>query len=331
MITSKFFSAARMSRVLTGGAALVIAAAITSFAPPAAHAAGKALYNNGTGCASFSSFRYDATTNTLTLDCMTVTIIEVPGPASYSVALSTTSTVAGTSVGVTLNRSGGTPAESVDLSVIATTLSGWSFNGVGSSGWQTLQFAAGEASKSMTFSPGTSAGSLTLQLGGVIGTSGSTTNNNPQTISVTGGILGVPGCANSNYLNAFTVTGQKYTYSLKAGETASTSFVAKADRQTEVSTSDTVNTPPGADHEITVSTCPADFSATIAPTCHLKSLYKGGVVRTTTTGSPDYYCQLNAGTTYYMNVRQVKYDDSNVNSCDPNYSSCEVKVQIQNY
>ena len=333
MNTQIFRNAARMSRALMGGAALVIVAAMT---PGAALAQGK---SNVTGCTDFTSFTYDSTTNTLTVNgCSAGGVVTPPpppvgGPASYSLVLGATTASAGTSVTVTLQRTGGTPAEMVDLNATATGLSGWSFNGVGNNHWHTISFAAGEVNKSLTFTAGGSAGSLALMLGGVIGSSGSSTAGGTQTITVSGGgqVAGCPTIA--NYNNAFATVGQKFVYSLKPGETGATSFVPKAGTMPELSTSDTVNTPPGADHEIVISKCPGDFVGTSmgasAPLCRLKSLYKGGAVRTTATGSPDWYCKVTPGETYYMNVRQVTYSNTALNSCA--FSSCEIKVQVQNY
>jgi hypothetical protein len=331
MNSQLFRNVARVSRVLMGGAALAIVAAM---APGAAFAQGK---SNVTGCTNFSSFSYDSTTNTLTVNgCTTGGVITPPpppvsGPASYTLALGAVSANAGTSVNVTLQRTGGTPAEQVDLNASASGLSGWSFNGVGNNFWHTISFAAGETSKSLTFNAGGSAGTLSLMLGGVIGSSGSVTTPGTQVITVTG-VSSIPGCSTqANYNNSFLTVGQKFVYSLKAGETGSTAVTPRAGTMPEVSTSDTVNTPPGADHEIVVSKCPGDFNNPVngQASCRLKSLYKGGVVRTTATNFPDYYCQVTPGETYYMNVRQVRYDNTAANSCD--FASCEVKVQIQGY
>lgn len=333
MITSKFFSAARLSRVLTGGAALAFAAAISSIAPATALAQGKANFNGGTGCANFTTFTYDAATNTLTLNCTGGG--GGTGPSVYSVVPGPLSVTRNTDIATVITRSGGAAvAETLTLTHEAGGISGWNFNG-NFTGSQTINFAAGEYSKTLNFYSGPTDGWLRFTLASVASSVASTASGS-QTINVAGEkvvappVGGVPGCSTTAaYINDFTVTGQKFTYSLKPGETAATSVIAKAGLNTELSTSDTVNTPPGSDHEITLTKCPGDFSSNVAPFCRLKSLYKGGVIRTSSYGFPDYYCQLVPGDKYYMNVRQVNYYESAINSCTN--ASCEIKVQIQGY
>lgn len=333
MINSKFFTAARLGRVLTGGAALAIAATISSIAPATALGQGKVGYNGGSGCTNFSTFTYDAANNQLTVNC-TVTA-PVSGPSSYSVSPSSLNVTRDTDIQTVITRTGGgSVAEALTLTHAAGGISGWNFNG-NFTGSQAINFAAGEMSKTLNFYSGPTDGWLTFTLAAVSSTVGSTASGS-QTFNVAGAKVvtpppgTIPGCATTATYssNEFTVTGQKFTYSLKPGETAATRITAKAGLQTDVSTSDTVNTPPGADHEITVSKCPGDFTSPVGA-CRLKSLYKGGVIRTTTTGFPDYNCQLIAGDTYYMNIRQVAYDNSLVNSCT--VSSCEIKVQVQGF
>jgi hypothetical protein len=340
MNTQIFRNAARMSRWLMGSAALAIFAAA---APVAAFAQGK---SNIAGCSTFSSFTYDVATNTLNVsNCGGTTPVQTAGTFSWAASTATIDANATAPLVVRVNRNGLNGSNAgfyvVDYTVSASSaMTGWWFNGSRSGG----QFAFGDgvAFVDLGFMPGGVAGTVTVTLTAVsAGTGMAVGGATTLTINVTtpgGGGNNPPpppiGCStNSNYTNSFTVVGQKFVYSLKPGETAATAFVPKAGTSPELSTSDTVNTPPGADHEIVISKCPGDFTGTsmgaAAPLCRLNSLYKGGVVRTTATGSPFWYCTVNAGETYYMNVRQVKYDNTSVNSCD--FASCEIKVQVQNY
>ena len=82
----------------------------------------------------------------------------------------------------------------------------------------------------------------------------------------------------------------------------------------KVSTSDTVNTPSSADHEVTISTCPGDFTP-VWP-CEYQAQYTGATMTTQASATaPIYACKLVVGTKYYMNVRQVVKGSTGVNSC----------------
>ena len=343
MITSRILKAARTSHVLVGGAALAIASAMALMAPTPALAQAK---SNVAGCAAFSSFSFDSTSNTLTVNNCTSSSTAPPPPpppaapvagaSSYSMVLGATTTTTGNSVTVTVQRTGGTLAEGLDLNASATGLSGWSFNNQGTSMWHTLNFDAGVTSKSITFIPGNSAGSLTLMLGGVIGTNGSSTTGGTQTIAVTLGVSQAPppppGCATSaNYNEIFQFANQKIVFSMKPGETGSAAFTPNgATALMYLSSTETINTPADADHEVVVSNCPGDF--TPAYPCRYQANYVGSSMQANTTASP-WQCRLTPGVTYYLNVRQVKLRNSQSDpvqpSClNPPYNGkCEVRLQ----
>lgn len=342
MNTQILRNAARLSRVLMGGAALALVAAI---APGAALAQGK---SNVAGCTTFSSFSYDVATNTLNVvNCGGAPVVTpTEGTFSWTSGNATIDASATAPLVVRVNRNGvggsnaGFYVVSYSVSASSSMTGGWWFNGTRAGGQ--FAFADGVPYVDLGFMPSGVAGTVTVTLTGVSGGTGMAVGGTTTlTINVTSSGPVVtppppppPGCATSaNYNNAFTVVGQKFVYSLKPGETGATSFVPKTNTMPELSTSDTVNTPPGADHEIVISKCPGDFvgdsMGAAAPLCRLKSLYKGGAVRTTATGSPVWYCSVTPGETYYMNIRQVKYDNTAVSSCA--FSSCEIKVQVQNY
>lgn len=343
MITSRILKAARLSRVLVGGAALAIASAMVLMAPAPALAQAK---SNVAGCASFSSFSFDSGTNTLTVNnCATTTPPPAPAPApvagasSYSIVLGAVSTTTGNSINVTVQRTGGTMAEGLDLNASATGLTGWAFNGVGSNAWHTLNFASGEMSKSISFIPGSTAGSLTLMLGGVIGTNGSTTVGGGQTVTVTLGVSQAPppppGCATSaTYNEVFQYANQKIVFSMKPGETGSAAFTPSGSTALMyLSSTETINTPADADHEVVLSKCPGDF--TLSYPCRYQANYVGSSMQGNTAASL-WQCPLTPGVTYYLNVRQVKLrtnqSDPVQPSClnPPSYGNGKCEVRLQN-
>lgn len=140
------------------------------------------------------------------------------------------------------------------------------------------------------------------------------------------------GCAtHATYTTNFTYSGQKFVFALAPGETAAIAFTPRAGTLPQVSTTETVMTPANADHEVTVSKCPGDFTP-IAP-CKFAANYVGLSMQLTT-GTPTgmqvfYQCPVQAGTTYFMNIRQVVKGAPYFNSCTQ--GSCEVRAQIQGY
>jgi hypothetical protein len=110
-------------------------------------------------------------------------------------------------------------------------------------------------------------------------------------------------------------------------------FTPNAGQTIKLSTSDTVNTPSYADHEVAISECPGDFAPTYP--CEYQSIYVGSTMTTYGgTSGPVYACKLKPGTTYYMNVRQVVKGNTSLPSCPSGPTgappgACEVRTQIQ--
>jgi hypothetical protein len=327
--------AARWSRKLLGGVALTLAAVATTWSPLAV-AQPKAVFSNGQTC-NYSSFAYNATTQQLDITCTTTQqVVDPLSPSTFSWSGGTTTS--NTSTSVTLTRGGGSlgSAYTVDYSFTGT-FGDWSlgatapFTCCGGS----VTFQANELSKVVTFNPGPGSGTMYVITSAISGSPQVTALPGTYTFNVTSGTTSpipvIPlGCATSaNYMETFSFGGQKHVFSLKPGESAAVAFTAAAGTNPSVSTTETVNTPASADHEVTVSNCPGDFTKT-AP-CEYQSNYVG-LSMNTTTGTPTgmqawYQCAIPAGQTMYMNIRQVVKGATSINSC--NQASCEVRAQIQ--
>lgn len=139
------------------------------------------------------------------------------------------------------------------------------------------------------------------------------------------------GCATTATYNGatFTFTGQKFVFALAPGESAAIGFIPLPNTSPQLATTETVMTPPNADHQVAVSRCPGDFSP--APPCRFDANYIGLSMATSTGAifglARFSVCPLQAGVTYYMNVRQVVKGAPQFPSCTQ--GSCEVRVQIQ--
>ena len=346
MISSKISKAARAGRSLVGGVAFAIAAVVTLAASSAALAQPK---SNLPGCTSFSSFSFDSSTNTLQVNNCSTSVVQPVTPvvtpinaqSIYSIATATTTATAGTPMTIVIARSGGNLAEQLDMSIGANALTGWSFNGATVAGTlQQLPFALGEMSRSLNFTPGTTAGMLGISLGAVASTVGSVASGTLLiNVSAPAGAAPLPGCSTTATKNEiFQMSNQKVVMSLRAGETGAVAFTPSATSiQMYLSSSETVNTPPDADHEIAISTCPGDFTP-IYP-CSYQANYVGNSLQGKVGAGPAYQCALQVGTTYYMNVRHVKLrDPSNwkgvapQNSClnPPQYTNGACEVRLQN-
>ena len=146
-----------------------------------------------------------------------------------------------------------------------------------------------------------------------------------------GGGDGCPTAA--TYSGTFTVPNQKVTFALKAGETGAVAFTPNAGSVAmALSTTDTVNTPAGADHEVTISKCPGDFSNAIAPQCRYQAQYTGSTRWASVAPTAPYQCPIEAGVQYYMNVRQVVMGSNPpLNSCSGGPAilngACEIRLQ----
>ena len=351
MTNSKFFNVARVSRALMGGAALVIAMATTAFAPSAAQAQGKAAYSNGTGCATFSTFSYDSSTNTLSLNCTTSTSTQPSTTFTWSSA--GTTAAPNTTMTVNIVRPTGLVGEMyVYYDMYVSNISGWSVDG-GSNATQWVLFGAADTTKTLTINTGSVAGTLKMVLSrtsgaGTVPTGTAAEFNLSVSSTTTGGGGGStppptnptppPGCTTSATKNdVFTISSQKIVFQLKPNETGAVAFTPTAATSLmTLSTSETVNTPADADHEVTISNCPGDF--TKGYPCGYQANYVGNSLQAVPNAAP-WQCALTPGVTYYMNVRHVKLRPTSPsyqsyppeNSCvsGPQYlnGACEVRLQ----
>jgi hypothetical protein len=138
-----------------------------------------------------------------------------------------------------------------------------------------------------------------------------------------------PGCSTAaTYLGTFTHNAQKIEYTLHPGQSAAVAFVPKVGTLMDVSTTETTGTPPEADHEVAVSRCPGDF--TPSPPCRFQANFNGGTMFLRDGAIPFWKCQVTAGVTHYMNVRQIVRGSSSIPSC-PSGAGCPIRVQVQNY
>ena len=324
----------RLSRALKAGMAAALAAIITTWAPISEGANGSAQKSDGTPVCTYSGFNFDAGTNILSIACDTVVAGQ---PGTFSLAASPTTVVPNGTANITVNRSGGTTGTySVAYTATVTGLTGATLNGTAVPAGTfsaTVNFGEGQGSQSFPFAAGSTEGSLSMTLGAVQATGTTTTPTTTAgattaTITVANGVTPPPGCTTSaTYNTPFLVSGQKTVFKLKPGETAAAAFTPAANQTIKVSTTDTVNTPSAADHEVTVSQCPGDFTP-VWP-CEYQAQYTGSTMNTQSTATPPIYaCKLTAGTKYYMNVRQVVKGNTSVNSC-PFTLGCEVRVEIQ--
>lgn len=129
----------------------------------------------------------------------------------------------------------------------------------------------------------------------------------------------------------FTFTGEKFVFALQPGQSVAIPFTPRAGTMPQLSTTETVMTPPNADHQVAVSRCPGDFSP-VAP-CRYDANYIGlsmPVLPRAPVGIERYvYCPVEPNVTYYMNIRQVVRGNPQFNSCTQD--ACEVRAQIQAY
>lgn len=336
MNTSDSPTARRMSAWLMSAATLLVATAITAWAPAAHAQSGKAMQSSGAAICDFDGFTYNAATNTLTINCTTVQNPPPTGPGTFSLSPSVTIAPNGTTT-VNIVRTGGSAGSySVGYTMTASGLTGWSVNSYAGP-HNAVWFDEGQTVAPLVVAAGSTAGTLTLALTGSLPNAPTTVTTTAAgsatvTVAVNQTQQPPPGCSTSaNHTASFDFNGQKHVFDLKPGETAAVSFRTKDISDIEVSTTETVNTPITADHQVAVSTCPGDFSKT-SPCMYTANL-TGQTMFTTTqplawwaAGSK---CRLDPNTTYYMNIRQVKRDNTTVNSCTS--FSCQVRAQVQNF
>jgi hypothetical protein len=198
------------------------------------------------------------------------------------------------------------------------------------------------------------AGTVTLQLGSPVPGTGvptgsTTTASGSVTINVQGAPVVIPppgnwqvdanvpqptNCAtNATTIPTwFTYNSQKVLFTLQTGQTGAVPFIAVPGSSPFVQSTETTSTPASADNEVSISQCPGDFSQPLGA-CRADYSFNGGTVYMTTGASP-YYCNLQPGSKYYINVRQV-FRNSTTPSCPAGAmngagtAGCDVKLQIQ--
>lgn len=338
MNTSDSPTARGLSAWLMSAATLLVATAITAWAPSAQAQSGKAMQSNGAAICDFAGFTYDAATNTLTINCTGATTPPPAptGPGTFSLSPSVTVAPNGTTT-VNILRTGGSEGSySVGYTMTASGLTGWSVNGYAGP-HNAVWFDPGQTVAPLVVAAGSTAGTLTLAITGSLPNAPTTVTTTASgsatvTVAVNQTQPPPPGCSTTaNHMASFDYNGQKHVFALKPGETAAVKFTTKDISDIEVSTTETVNTPIIADHQVAVSTCPGDFAKT-SPCMYTANL-TGQTMFTTTqplawwaAGSK---CKLDPNKTYYMNIRQVQRDNTTVNSCTS--FTCEVRAQVQNF
>jgi hypothetical protein len=337
-------TAVRMSRRLLGGMALMVAAAMTLWAPNAS-AQPKANFSNGASC-NFTTFSYNPTTQTLDIQCTSGTTQPPPtndtSPSTFTWSGGTTT--ANTPSVVVLTRGGGSLDQTYTVSFsVVGNFGGWTYPPNPAANGGTATFGPGVTRVELPFNPGGGTGRVWFTPTALTG-SPAASNPGVYAFDVTAAAVVNPPIGNlpahcaafpaPQYNETFTFGGQKHVFNLKPGEHASVAFTSNG-AGPQLSTTETVNTPASADHQVVVSDCPGDFTKP-AP-CAFESNYIG-LSMNTTTGTPSgwsafYQCQIPLGGRRFMNIRQVVKGTgaptaTPVNSC--NQGACEVRAQIQN-
>lgn len=259
-----------------------------------------------------------------------VTVVDPNAPVTFTFSSGTSSaTIAGSSVPITVTRSGGPNGDwSVPFALTGTLTTG----GVLVAGGGTitpaspLTFPANSQSATITYTPPASApagfsgsGTIVYTLGTPVLTSTAT----GQTGSVTptsANTMTVQGAAGGSCPTTATVI-QQYVASnvpygpIKAGETAAVAIPLIAERSgriVKVTLAETASSDSGVDVQFTISPCPGDFLEPY-PTCMQHTQYTGGSLNFTfgpkPAGTPWYMnvCELPVGTTTaYFNFRHIK-------------------------
>lgn len=326
---------------------LVLASLATAgIGVPTAHA-GTAKQGDGTPICAFSGFTYDPATRSLTIACQDAPPPPPPPPpppactstasGSFSFWLPQSGPHrAGDGVGLQVTRSYATNC-AYTLTWTVTAPAGVTVNVNGNtSGTGTIAFADQDYVPKPPLVTTTASADATVDitLSGTV--PGGVTPFATHRLEIQGsGPPPVNGCTTgaAQQTGTFTVGNQKIVLPLRPGETGAVAFTPTAASGVIVlSTTDTINTPADADHEVTISSCPNDFGESISPFCRYGANFVGSS-RWVNTGTQSpvmpYHCPVEAGKTYYMNVRQVKIGTT-VNSCNgPGYlnGACEVRLQ----
>lgn len=334
------------SRWLLGGVAAAFVA-LASWSVPT-YAAGTAKDATGKAICDFSSFSYDATTNTLTVSCTSAPTNPDPNPpaqcntalpaGTFSFWQPSSSAASGATTDVQITRSNAMNCPYTFTWTVSAS-AGMTVTVNGSSATSgTITFADQDYAVRHLNVVGTGAldGTVTLTLTG--GPANGITPFGTHTISVkgsgapsTGGSVTKAGCATSATTGAsFVMSNQKIVFQLKPGETGAASFTPTIGGLMTLSTTETVNTPAEADHEVTISPCPGDFTEAVPAACRYTANYVGSSRWANIAPYAPWQCAVNPGQEYFMNVRHVKLGTT-INSCNgPGYlnGACEVRLQI---
>ena len=349
------------ARLLKGVAALSVAAAGLALAPLAHAQAGTvSLTNCSATNGAMTGFTWNG--SVLSVTCSAGGVDPGPGPGTGGTLVN--DPVAGTFTVVQCNS--WTPFSSPVSANAGSTFSACIIRQNGWIGAYTVPYTAAGASPasgSVSFNdkdgtprqfnitlPST-AGTVTLQVGTPVPTVSNgltTTASGSVTINVQGAPVVTPpatgnwqtdaavpqvsGCTTNatTIPNWFTYNSQKQLFTLQTGQTGAMPFIATG--APFIQSTETTSTPGSADNEVSISQCPGDFSMPLGA-CKADYSFNGGSIYTTTTGNP-YYCNLQPGAKYYVNVRQV-FRNSTTPSCPTNAINgagvlgCDVKLQIQ--
>jgi hypothetical protein len=259
----------------------------------------------------------------------TVTVVDPNANVTFTFSSATsTATFGGSSVPITVTRSGGTNGDwSVPFVISGSmTASGALVTGGGTitpSG--PLSFPAGTQSATITYTPLASAPSGVTPPGTIVYTLGTPTPSGTLITGQTASLGTTP--ANTMTVQAATgpcATSATYTQTyfsgstpygpIAAGQSVAISIPVTTQMQgryVKTSIVETVNTESGADVQFTVSSCPGDFSKPYP--CMAHTQYTGGSLNFSIGPKPattPWYigvCELPAGTTtVYFNFRHIK-------------------------
>jgi len=339
---------------LTAALGVVTLAAAMFAAPVAAEAAGNVAKIGGGTCDTFSTFSYDSTSNTLSINCGTSNVgCNTQGPGSFAITNAGAthgSAAVGTTATFTIQRTGGCqgkyyvifglePSGLTNPHVVAIP----AFGDFGALTY--VVFEDGDTSKTVGITTGSTTGSLGVFLTKTIlftdTTVKTTLDGTRYVIDVTaGGGNGGGGplatcAAQFSTPSAAIVTintadsGKQFGFNLAPGETASFGFVLPATANSYgnsvgFSTFET-NLGPGygAAHEIAFSTCPNDFSYVNAASaqCHwFAPDYTGSNARIATVDGIPGACMMPPGQVY-MNIRFK--DRNGANTCNNGIGKCQ--------
>lgn len=349
--------------------ALAVAAGLGAFAPAAHAQSGSLSLGNGgsqTNCATFSGFSWS--NGTLTVNC-TAPVQSCDATAAttgFHVVNPSVSVTAGTQVNVTIQRDGGC-AGSYTVSFSSGGFADPNQPGSMPTGWSvtpqnSVSFAQGDTTKTVSVATGTTAGLIGVWLtgaGAVTASGGESIYVTPPAPTTIGGGTGSARCGTANYVlpmqnNSninFGTSDQGSNPALMPGQTVALDFTFNPPNGGgTVQLSPVINAVSNQgsyDTEISIANCAGSFqtsgSATNTPSSSLISAdycdvripgttYAGQGISAISAGSAVYagaFCKLNVGQQYYINIRQVPANSftNNSPSCTDNTHGCTLRVQ----